>query len=1139
MANAIDIHRPTAELTRTGLDVRRLSEAWTHKPKGRRFTEALIGFLGSKDNPNTRKSYAFAITEFFAWYDSHFRRIPAPDEVRRAEAFAYRQYLESRTIGLDEYRLSNDPDRELDLVIYRYVKAHGGCDITAIRRELMSHGRFTTTVTFVAGGRQHSLRVLTLEEDDLQGDDLASYVAAHGRNPPNGLDLRLACLCQHNLLHRTPTVEEIRKAAIDVGEEHPDQAQIGYRVDPEVFRYSIEVHTDAKPSERLTTVLLRLTALSSFWNYLADSGENVGDTESLLKHNVWRAATKDLRKRVASHQKVARELSTPDLELFVTILAETFRRSHPEQHREAAEATLDGADVSRMATGRASALDLRDRSALLLVYWTGLRAGEMEHLRRSDLTVSERGALLDVLGKGGQRRLVSVPSPAVRALEDLQIELLKMANSAEARPDALVHRLVLPHSPLVPPVQRWGSSALDVEAEVPGLSESRFLRILHELGAAAGITPDSPEMKKLHPHGLRHLAASEARRRGVDLPTIQATLGHKSPATTGLYVEVRDAYERTLEKTPSAMPQERRHVVVSPPAPRPERQQERQERPAAAITLEPSEAAVLLSETEEAVRIALETYKSHWGEQGKRVALSHGATGLLGHAYVGKETGLPWWTGATGAMNDKTFSYTPNPALPAMPVISPSQFLGDIGTEVCGAPLCKALASLYDEWWSDERRGPTAASALALWLGLSASISADADEVVRNRNGGWLEFDAPIGDTSLHGAPNALRIHLDDAIVAWFRHSAWQFMPSVESRTPVGGELAIPDWYGETDPLASLPEKDRLELLDWLQVLVGLPPKDSTPRFGRLSRRDVGKFLSEICGYETTAADEDIPPKDRKDYLRAIEDQIERTVAALTESRVRDFRYSTSKARRKTEKLRGELEAKVAERTGEDEPKGVPRRLASHMMGSVAQLFGEEAGADHVLNLFALCTSGAPLRDVLDKYKNLFRVSGGTIQHTAEFKKDFAEATAQHSECVARRVARHIFDEGRLGSWYERRNWPDTTIPYLEAMTAYRVPCPASQETELRHLLGATRPLSVFDTWKRASGGMLAQEVGPSEAEMMFLEEQETKRAKPTRPPVAKENPNRAKQRLVAARRQLPNGVDLMAIQFVRRRTVP
>ena len=41
---------------------------------------------------------------------------------------------------------------------------------------------------------------------------------------------------------------------------------------------------------------------------------------------------------------------------------------------------------------------------------------------------------------------------------------------------------------------------------------------------------------ELHPHRLRHSHATHAVRRGVDVFTLQSTLGHSSSATTGYYV---------------------------------------------------------------------------------------------------------------------------------------------------------------------------------------------------------------------------------------------------------------------------------------------------------------------------------------------------------------------------------------------------------------------------------------------------------------------------------------------------------------------------------------------------------------------------------------------------------------------------
>ena len=251
----------------------------------------------------------------------------------------------------------------------------------------------------------------------------------------------------------------------------------------------------------------------------------------------------------------------------------------------------------------------------------------------------------------------------------------------------------------------------------------------------------------------------------------------------------------------------------------------------------------------------------------------------------------------------------------------------------------------------------------------------------------------------------------------------------------------VPDWYAEEDPLASLPPRERAETLDWLQVFVGLPPRDETPRFRGLSRAQLAKFIAALCNFHTVVVDTELSSTQKKGYYEVLDKQINRLVSELTKGRNKDYHYTLSKERRRTDKVIEEIQRKRAaagsgeKKTKKDgDPKGFSRYLAPHFMNTVGELFGTDAGEDPILSIFSLCTAGAPLSNVLGKYKPLFRVVDGSIQHTPAFAREFAAATGQHSECVARRLARHIYEEGQAPAWAKRRNWPDTTIPYLEAI---------------------------------------------------------------------------------------------------------
>lgn len=1156
---ALDISRPEQTLTRTGLSLKRLGQSWQRQARGKQFLEALLTFLGSAASKNTRRSYSFAILEFWDWYEIHHHGdSPTPDKVRRADAFGFADWLRTRTIGLDEYRLRHDPDRALDLAIYQIVLGSPSIRFGAIRKKLLATHRFSKRVTFLAEGRSHSLDVLEIEEHEPRGDALAEYVALHGRPPPNALDIKLACLVEHKLLRRTPTVARVRDGSFPVEEELPDRAQLDYRVDPETFSYFIDTHTEASGVERSSTVAQRLGALSSFWNFLLDTGENEDSSEPLLQHNVWLAPFKAASRLVPARKTIARELSTPSLHLFTQILSTTLRRSHgAEQAYSVAEALVDGADVSAAEIGDAGVYDLRDRALLLFTLLVGARAEEMTNLRRSDIT-SSTPALVTLTGKGNKQRLVRLPNVALRALSDFWEKLDEL--SAEAPPGARVHALTEKAAPLFPTLKLWGrnGSSVPPPEDMRGLSRSAIAMMMRRRAGFVGIAEGSDEMRRVHPHGIRHLASQLASARGVDARTIQATLGHASLATTGLYVEERDASRRSL------VPERGRPAPVSPPPTReviettatvaeepepavhaPEAEPGPTltgvgELPEEAIYI-PSEKAVAIAESSKSVSTLLAIYENNWGEKGKRVNFK--GAGLLAQTYVGKRSGLPWWQGMTGKLHDPEFSYVPNPGFATMPIISPAQFIGTSREATCDQPLCGALIALWEKWFDDETRGPTAARALSAWIQTAASITRDVEEQMIRRRGGWVRFTAPLDETVADptATPRVLREHLDGAIVAWFEAVAWQHRPLL-SGEPADTELEVPSWYGETDPLASIPTKDRAELLDWLNVFVGLPPRDRTPRFeGGLSRRDVGEFVSAICQFEMVKGDSDLhllgglDKKSQAEALKVLNQQVSSIVSRLTRGRVRDFNYQSLRMDRRVDRTRQEMAREAAERRGTTEEKSEELRtmyakyLAPYILEVAGELFGQSVRTDPVLEIFSYCTSGSPLAEAGDKYKNLFRVAGDTIGHTREFATEFARETGQHSECVARRIARQLFETGALGAWAKRRNWPET-IGMLDAMTAYRIPCPRSQESELAsRLTGSRAAVPVFEEWKRARQRvMTAAEPEEQTEDWRETYEQERERSfsmpTPRRGGSLNQNPRAAgHDRFRAARSFLPN----------------
>ncbi len=153
-----------------------------------------------------------------------------------------------------------------------------------------------------------------------------------------------------------------------------------------------------------------------------------------------------------------------------------------------------------------TALGLRDRAMLELMYASGLRVSELVGLKTFQISMNE--GVLRVMGKGSKERLVPFGQVArqavVRYLDD-------------ARPDILAGRQ---------------TDDLFVTARGSGMSRVMFWLLVKKYALRAGIA--SP----LSPHTLRHAFATHLLNHGADLRAVQLLLGHADISTTTIYTHV-------------------------------------------------------------------------------------------------------------------------------------------------------------------------------------------------------------------------------------------------------------------------------------------------------------------------------------------------------------------------------------------------------------------------------------------------------------------------------------------------------------------------------------------------------------------------------------------------------------------------
>jgi integrase/recombinase XerD len=212
----------------------------------------------------------------------------------------------------------------------------------------------------------------------------------------------------------------------------------------------------------------------------------------------------------------------------------------PRQGRRLPHGLTDP-EVRRLlaAPGADSALALRDRAILELLYASGLRVSELVTLPLARLDLARR--LVRPLGKGSKERIVPFGATAEAALR---------AYLERARPALLAtgRRGGAPASGRRPLRGRHsGLRACDALVFLGrggrGLSRQGAWAIIRGHARRAGLTT------RLSPHTLRHTFATHLLEGGADLRDVQAMLGHADIKTTEVYTHLsrarlREVYER-------------------------------------------------------------------------------------------------------------------------------------------------------------------------------------------------------------------------------------------------------------------------------------------------------------------------------------------------------------------------------------------------------------------------------------------------------------------------------------------------------------------------------------------------------------------------------------------------------------------
>ena len=171
--------------------------------------------------------------------------------------------------------------------------------------------------------------------------------------------------------------------------------------------------------------------------------------------------------------------------------------------------------------------DLRDKAILELLFSTGLRVSELCALTADiDLQNEE----LSIRGKGGKVRVVFISPEAKSAVKKYLAARKDMSGALFIQIESKIGKN-----------SAKSKKAVEDKMSKP-LTRRSVERIVKQHAIKAGIS------KKVTPHVMRHMFATDLLSNGADIRSVQSLLGHSSIITTQIYTHVTDKHLREIHK---------------------------------------------------------------------------------------------------------------------------------------------------------------------------------------------------------------------------------------------------------------------------------------------------------------------------------------------------------------------------------------------------------------------------------------------------------------------------------------------------------------------------------------------------------------------------------------------------------------
>jgi site-specific recombinase XerD len=171
--------------------------------------------------------------------------------------------------------------------------------------------------------------------------------------------------------------------------------------------------------------------------------------------------------------------------------------------------------------------DLRDKAILELLFSTGLRVSELCSLKSDiDLKSDE----LSIRGKGGKIRVVFLSEEAKTAVKKYLTARKDMSDALFVQVGNEIGK------------KKNTNNISKEKLDVGALTRRSIERIVKQHAIKSGIS------KKVTPHVMRHMFATDLLGNGADLRSVQAILGHANIGTTQIYTHVTDKHLRDIHK---------------------------------------------------------------------------------------------------------------------------------------------------------------------------------------------------------------------------------------------------------------------------------------------------------------------------------------------------------------------------------------------------------------------------------------------------------------------------------------------------------------------------------------------------------------------------------------------------------------